>query len=552
MTMASLIRNQRWILMLILSLSLYTLPSNGLISSNCGHHHHHHCRRSTTSITTTVTTKSSHQQQQQQHQSLLRQQRHGTSPQCRSGSLFSRSCRPGHCHSSIYNSRITRLSSTAAAGSSSNDDDIVNNNKDIDDSTSSSSSSSNEVGRRNRDTTIHWWSDFKYGVHTVYENYLDYVWEYCIVRSIKYIAPLILAVILGQIILGGGNNNHNLLYLCVYYPMASATIIATSIGKILHIPTDCLLWIIYTIPKLIISSLGYLPGTIALKLIGILLPIQNVLLWILTNPFIELGSFLVGQPIMDELHYRYFLDKLLVGGQSMPNLGIGGGIGSRLYTAMTSMMITKKKDGSTSTGTTTETVQVVQVDDTSNGNGESKGELSPSTKKSDNDSKKSAIVVASSENRKRFQKVSSGLVLAAARRRPNISLTPQNLCVWISSFLIATCHLGWLRTPDDYFLSGFITSAMAHLSDLSFAEVQPILSTIFLTMALHQALVTWLISSKVFASIYQQRGIFASMGAHAMWSVGIIVLPFRLASKSREYFSSFRQQQKRELPSLPW
>ena len=417
------------------------------------------------------------------------------------------------------------------------------------------------------------YNEFKFGAQTVYANYLDYVYQYGIVCGIKYISPVILAIVLGQTI------GINVLFLPVYCLLATATSVAASICKILHLPTDMLLLLVVVLLKLITTSIGFLPSSLAIFFIGILVPIENIISVVIMHPVTLLTAVMFFQPIMDELHYRYFVDKLLTSSQSRPNIGIGGEIGARLFSTVKRRR-KKSRESSSNASQSGKTVQLVQVDSVGNkidrgGEGEGTDKIGDddaisqlSMTESNNTATNpttaaTAMAVASSEARQIWLKFQSGIAMAAKScSRVKVKLpvvTPSNISIWLSSFLIATCHLNWLRVPDSYFFSGFLKSILSLLSDLSPSELQPILSTIFLALALHQALVTYLVSLNVFTPIYKDRGIVAAMGAHVMWSVGIIILPFRIFGKTKEYIQAYRQRQpsegddkKKELPSLPW
>lgn len=108
----------------------------------------------------------------------------------------------------------------------------------------------------------------------------------------------------------------------------------------------------------------------------------------------------------------------------------------------------------------------------------------------------------------------------------------------LSSFLFAATRLGWLCTsPDNLSPSpyawtvGFCQSVLGHLSSNAMSELRPLLHSGLTFLALHQSITTFLLSINIYVPFYNERGIFASIGAHVAWTTGIITIPFRMARR---------------------
>jgi hypothetical protein len=145
------------------------------------------------------------------------------------------------------------------------------------------------------------------------------------------------------------------------------------------------------------------------------------------------------------------------------------------------------------------------------------------------------------------------------RKLPKSSSTAaaQSKCILLGSILFGTTRLGWLagdgvvvsttthRSPDFFdsilcsssssspyrWTIGFLQSVMAHFTSHLLPEVRPSLSIWILLLAIHQTVSTFLVAQHVFATVYSEGGLAASVGAHVTWTVSKGTIPFRVAGR---------------------
>jgi len=121
-------------------------------------------------------------------------------------------------------------------------------------------------------------------------------------------------------------------------------------------------------------------------------------------------------------------------------------------------------------------------------------------------------------------------------------LPSESTRIFLGSLLFATTRLGWLSSdPTDTvalsnspygFTVGFLQSLWSIVStNESVVEIPRNLRISILLLAIHQTVSTFLVAQHIFAGIYRQRGLAASVGAHIAWTVGKITIPFRLLWK---------------------
>jgi hypothetical protein len=121
-------------------------------------------------------------------------------------------------------------------------------------------------------------------------------------------------------------------------------------------------------------------------------------------------------------------------------------------------------------------------------------------------------------------------------------LPDESTRILLGSLLFATTRLGWLSSdPADTialsnspygFTIGFLQSIGSLVSSGGgVPEVRQSLRIFILLLAIHQTVSSFLVAQHVFASIYRQRGLAASVGAHVSWTVGKGTIPFRLLWK---------------------
>jgi hypothetical protein len=353
-----------------------------------------------------------------------------------------------------------------------------------------------------------WWSDFQYGAHQVHTNYLEYVWKFGIFQSFLVVFPLVATVLLGQAVWGSANN---LVYAMMSHGLTALSTLSNGISYGLQFPMTFLTHAMSRgIPAALIGSLDCIPQGVAIFLVQIVLWFRHQLRAVWATSFVvrNLGV-LVGTLWMNEFHFRYVLDRIL-GGETTSRTNERHPVGTS-SSATTVQFI--PLDSSDHTPLDVSTVEPFQV-------------LADASIPPRVSSESSSLTTSSS---------STAITSTTAGDADVNRHTSTSLWILASSFLFATSHLsGWWRTPDQYYFPAFLQSAMMHLSHQSLAEIQPVLSVVFLTLALHQAVVAWFLSTKVLTPLYQERGVLASLGGHVMWQVGWILLPFRLLAKGND------------------
>jgi hypothetical protein len=402
--------------------------------------------------------------------------------------------------------------------------------------TSSSDRQSITAAPRRSSRRQEWWSDFQYGVHHVHTNYLDYVWKFGIFQSFLVVIPLVATVLLGQAVWGSSNN---LVYSIMYQCLTLLSTLSSGIGHSLQFPITFLTHAMSrSIPVALIGSLDYIPQGVAIFLVHVVLWLRHQLRAVWATSFLVRNmGVLVGTLWMNEFHFRYVLDRILVGEKSRTN--------------------ESHPDRTSSSATTT--VQFIPIH-SSDHQSLDVSTVTPSQVLAD----ASTPPRVSSESFSLTTSSSSTAPTATNSTTAAAATSQTSLWILASSFLFATSHLsGWWRTPDQYFFPAFLQSAMMHLSHQSLAEIQPVLSILFLTLALHQAVVAWSLSTKVLTPLYQERGVLASLGGHVMWQVGWILLPFRLllvigktdgeeSRESRRHPNKGKVQRSNGLLVKPW
>jgi hypothetical protein len=80
-------------------------------------------------------------------------------------------------------------------------------------------------------------------------------------------------------------------------------------------------------------------------------------------------------------------------------------------------------------------------------------------------------------------------------------------------------------------------STMRHLSPvvLTSAQVAPKVQIWVMILAVYQTISTFLVAHKVFAYVYRQRGLAASVGAHCSWTINKVTFPVRILRKLYEW-----------------
>jgi hypothetical protein len=364
-----------------------------------------------------------------------------------------------------------------------------------------------------------WWSDFQYGAHQVHTNYFEYVWKFGIFQSFLVVFPVVATVLLGQAVWGSANN---LVYAMMYHGLTALSTLSNGISYGLQFPMTFLTHAMSQgIPVALIGSLDYIPQGVAIFLVQIVLWFRHQLRAVWATSFVvrNLGV-LVGTLWMNEFHFRYVLDRMF-GGETTSRTNERRPVGPSSFATSVQFIPVESSDHQPLDVSTVEPSQVL-------------ADASTPPRVS---SESSSLTTSSSST---ATTTTTSTTASAADVKSHTSL-------WIlaSSFLFATSHLsGWWRTPDQYYFPAFLQSAMMHLSNQSLAEIQPVLSMVFLTLALHQAVVAWYLSTKVLTPLYQERGVLASLGGHVMWQAGWILLPFRLLAKGNDNDTSSHESRR--------
>jgi hypothetical protein len=270
-------------------------------------------------------------------------------------------------------------------------------------------------------------------------------------------------------------------------------------------------YIVESFPAMLITLVEHLPNYIAIHMVQTILSIQemissitlgarrNIIISFISSMF----TLVVWRPAVEEWEYRSILNKLLFAPRIVQQ-----------------NIIPRSEFSSKKSTTTTTMVQPVS--------------LSPSTTTTDDSSSQ----IKNDTNHQLSSSSSSSSTNPSSRgiisRVPPVNESNR---VLLGSILFATTRLGWLSTDpvsSDFSSSpyswtiGFLQSILSHFSSQVLPEIRPGLRIWIMLLAIHQTVSTFLVAQYVFATVYRERGLAASVGSHVAWTAGKGTIPFRI------------------------
>ena len=318
---------------------------------------------------------------------------------------------------------------------------------------------------------LEFWSKFLFGVEHVEFHFLEFFWKYSVVRSLTVVAPIITLLSIIQLLSpsAGASLSSSL----VQY-LSSVYFVVLQLSRVLGVPLDALAWVGQSMLTSMVVCLDYLPYSTAMSILMAMLYLSNKVQMLSETAVAIVVNFLVLSPMVEEFEYRFLIDTIFTN--------------SRRKKAI---LENKNKP----TTTTTVEFKTMSADPSKS-----------SLEKADDD----PVIESSTDS----------IDNVVADRRPMRWIV-------ISNLLFATSRLYWL-SANTYSMAGFLQSAIARFSGNSLSELRPFLEKLFLAIAMHQSVTAYFLSRNVFAPLYQENGLAASMGGHVAWTVGLATLPLRL------------------------
>jgi hypothetical protein len=421
------------------------------------------------------------------------------------------------------------ISNTDSGGAS---DDITDKESPMGRAVTTDEATSTMTDRR-KDNPL---SDFLYGANYVHSQYLSILWRYSILRSFAVTLPI-------GIVLWWMNQEHGLvLYDSLFRVLRSFLTISSLAARLLQLPLEFAQSLVLSIwnvsPEALVAAIDFLPNAAAIPLVQLLLSVRAAVTSVVeaccgNNAITFLSSMaaiLVWRPAVEEWQYRSVLNKLLFGA---PRWILARG--RELSPSTIAMVQRITSIGANLTGrstigiTSNETLLL------------SEPSASSSVQTVGNISLSNESVVVNDNNGD-----STSTADGQANGEEESSYTPflpdESTRILLGSLLFATTRLGWLSSdPADTialsnspygFTIGFLQSIGSLVSSGGgVPEVRQSLRIFILLLAIHQTVSSFLVAQHVFASIYRQRGLAASVGAHVSWTVGKGTIPFRLLWK---------------------
>ena len=414
-------------------------------------------------------------------------------------------------------------------------DDVTDENSPMDHAVRTDEASASATMKDRRKESL--LSDFLYGANYVHSQYLSILWRYSILRSFAVTLPI------GIVLWWMNQANGLVLYDSLFRVLRSFLTISSAAARLLQLPLEFAQSLVLSIwnvsPEAIVAAIDFLPNAAAIPVVQLLLSVRAAVTSTVeaccgNNAITFLSSMaaiLVWRPAVEEWQYRSVLDKVLFGaprwilarGQELsPSTiamiqritSVGSNLtGRRSTTAMTNNETLSLSEPSASSsvqtiGNLSLSNQLIEVED-NNGNSTGTADGQP------NEEEESAYAPF---------------------------LPDESTRILLGSLLFATTRLGWLSSdPFDTvalsnspygFTIGFLQSIGSLVSSGGgVPEVRQSLRIFILLLAIHQTVSSFLVAQHVFAGIYRQRGLAASVGAHVSWTVGKGTIPFRLVWK---------------------
>ena len=357
-------------------------------------------------------------------------------------------------------------------------------------------------------------SDFLYGIQYVNSQYLALLWKYSIVQSFAVTIPFAIILWTTYMMSSPSSTVYSTVYNVLYYPLYYIWSISSSVASILQLPLDCMKYIVESFPTILITLVEYLPNYIAVHIVQTILSVQDMISSITFSAnrnFIisfvsSMFTLVVWRPAVEEWEYRSILNKLLFA----PRI---------IQQQMTQRFSYQQQQ------------QLQQWYNPYHYRHQQRRQMMmtmiPLYKS------KMMITInqlSSSSSSSNPTTTSRGIM----SRIPPVNESNRIL---LGSILFATTRLGWLSTDpvsSDFSSSpyswtiGFLQSILSHFSSQVLSEVRPTLRIWLLLLAIHQCVSTFLVAQYVFATVYREKGLAASVGSHIAWTVGKGTIPFRI------------------------
>lgn len=378
-------------------------------------------------------------------------------------------------------------------------------------------------------------SDFLYGANYVHSQYLSILWRYSILWSFAVTLPIGIALWMDQ-----QHGLYNSLFRFLRYVLAMSSVAARFLQLPLEFAQSVVLSIWNISPETWAAAIDFLPNALAIPFVQLLLSGRTAVMFCVEacygNNVIRflssMAAILVWRPAVEEWQYRSVLDKLLFG---VPR-----------------WMLNRGQELSTSTITTSTTAAMAQRIKSIGGNvavtiGISNNETFTSSNSSSSSLQEVEDLLLSNKSEAIDEDNNNPTGVIAVSRTNETKeedvyapfLPDESTRILLGSLLFATTRLGWLSSdPADTialsnspygFTIGFLQSIGWFFSNgAGVPDVPHGLRIFILLLAIHQTVSSFFVAQHVFAGIYRQKGLAASVGAHLAWTVGKGTIPFRL------------------------
>ena len=427
---------------------------------------------------------------------------------------------------------FTRLSSKTDYYDGNNSDSVGGS-----DDTDNESSRTNLVLRTNDNATAvidqqegNLISDFLYGAKYVNSQYLSILWRYSILRSFAVTLPIGIGLWINQ---------ERGLYDAMFRVLRSILSVSSVAARLLQLPLEFAQSLILNMwnvsPEALAAAISFLPNSLAIPVVQLLLLMRTVVITLVDaccgNSVItflsSMMAILVWRPAVEEWQYRSVLNKLSFG---IPRWALARG--RELRPSAIDMM---QRINSIVANFTDKTR--ISNNETSTSSDVSTASLQPKPEISI--TKETIPVNETDEN-------STIIAISDSSEGEEVAYDPflpdESTRILLGSLLFATTRLGWLSSdPADTislsnspygFTIGFLQSIWSLVATGGgVTEVRHGLRIFILLLAIHQTVSSFLVAQHVFAGIYRQRGLAASVGAHVSWTVGKGTIVFRLLWK---------------------
>jgi hypothetical protein len=390
-----------------------------------------------------------------------------------------------------------------------------------------------------------WIREFIYGAEYVHTQYLPILWKYSIVQSFAITLPFVVLLWTSHLY---SSSVGSVVYSFIFRILHTMLALSSGVARLLQLPLTLIKWTLLTaLPGVVIPFLQYLPNVVVVPLVNTVLYLKDTISIVTSTTttlaatttstipggfshnfyphefFAYLSSFLailIWRPAIEELQYRSILNKILFAPTILQNLSkriLNNNVTSDTRSSLFQGRIMFRSTGNKPTNPPTSMVEFVPL---SRLEEEQQEQQRAQTRKVDDDDG------GDSRN-------NTGLL----RKSFLPSVPNESNRILLGSLLFAITRLGWLSsdvTSDDLYLSpygwtiGFVQSMLTHFSSSVMVETRPSVRIWIVLLAIHQTVSTYLVSQHIFAQLYIQRGLPASIGAHIAWTVSKGTVLFRL------------------------